>query len=667
MCGSFGFVELAQYFWAFRCHHREYGILYDMGNPAWRERKTSGKIAVREGNQGDSRSRRSGLPKTNLAHPTRKFSYYLAALVSITTFLVYLSSLKNGFVHWDDNHYVLDNQHIHSLNCALFRWAFSTFYFSNWHPLTWISHAMDYAVWGPNPLGHHLTNNILHAANSFIVVVLTIKLLTIYKERLVRNGSSTFIAGSEMLIVSGVTGFFFGLHPVHVESVAWIAERKDLLCAFFFLLSIMAYAKYVIFVERETVENNPISRFFIKWYLITVVFFLLALLSKPMAISLPIVLLIMDWGLFKRIDSPGTFWHACTEKIPLIALSLLSSIVTILAQGSGNAIQPLNFAPLTTRVLVADRSLMAYLGKMILPLGLIPYYPYPPDASFLSLKYFLPTALVIGITAVCLIIAKRRKLWLSVWAYYVVTLIPVLGIVQVGQQSMADRYTYLPSLGPFFAVGLGTAWVWGKLNRLSRWRRAVKLAYIGVGFLALVSLSYLTLKQIAVWKNCNVFWSYVIKKEPGRIPVAYSNKCACLSEAGQFEPAIENCTMAIAVDPSYFLAYNNRGNIFLKNGIVDRAIEDFDKAIDLDPSFADAYNNRGIAFGKLGRFDEAIANYDKAIALNPQFSLAYYNRGLIHFRTHHNKLAISDFRKACDGGLDVGCKALRDLRSIETD
>ena len=241
------------------------------------------------------------LPLNGNARKTIHVRYYLAASVSLITFLVYLSSLQNGFVQWDDPEYVSENLHIRSFNASFLKWAFLEFHSANWHPLTWISHAIDYAIWGLNPLGHHLTNNILHTFNTFIVVLLIVRLVELFKESTKTEVTTTFLDNRRTLIVAGVTGLLFGLHPLHVESVAWVAERKDLLCAFFFLLSITAYLKYLRTIDIVQAGQGPRSRFLNKQYLFSFFFFALALLSKPMAVSLPAVLLIFDWYPSKRI------------------------------------------------------------------------------------------------------------------------------------------------------------------------------------------------------------------------------------------------------------------------------------------------------------------------------------------------------------------------------
>jgi hypothetical protein len=315
--------------------------------------------------------------------------YGLAASIFLLTFIVYLPSLDNQFVGWDDDKYIFVNPHIRSFNMPFLKWAFFEFHASNWHPLAWISHAMDYALWGLNPLGHHLTSNILHAANTVLVVILVMRLLDFYRDASAKNGSAPFLNELSICITASITGLLFGLHPLHVESVAWVAERKDLLCALFFLLSIMMYTSYARIADKGAVKDDLKSRFLNRHYLLTLGFFSLALLSKPMAITLPFVLLILDWFPFKKIRSFHSLSAAVAGKIPFMALSAVSMILTILAQKGGGAISSLEVHPFSSRILVAASSLIAYLWKMILPTTLVPYYPYPRAVSFFKFEYIL--------------------------------------------------------------------------------------------------------------------------------------------------------------------------------------------------------------------------------------------------------------------------------------
>ena len=567
-------------------------------------------------------------------YKTQNVKYYLALLVGLATFAVYLSTLHNDFAGlWDDSEYVYENPYIRSFSLGFLKWAFLHFYASNWHPLTWISHALDYAIWGLNPVGHHLTSIIIHSINSFLAVVLIIKLLEMFQEREIRNGSTTLIDRSGILMVAFVTGLLFGLHPVHVESVAWISERKDLLCALFFLLSSMTYVGYVTTV---TALQKGGSRFFNKRYLLSLGLFALALLSKPMAVSLPLVFLILDWYPFQRIRSVKSFWSAFAEKLPFITLSLISSILTVHAQRSGGTMGMMVFVPLSTRLLVAAKALLAYLWKMVLPLNLIPYYAYPKGVKVLSPEYLSAAILVTMITVMCLLYAKRHKVLLTAWGYYVVTLLPVIGIVQVGEQAMADRYTYLPSLGPFIIAGLSGALIYGRFKALQRWSSAIKISAVAITLLVFSALAFLTSKQIAIWKNPITLWTYVLKREPVRVPGAYVN----------------------------------RGDAYHEEGRLNKAIADLNKAIFLDPFSVDAYYERGTIFLEMGQFDKAVADLDRAINLmkygaksDVDIELFFLNRGFAYSGLKQDAFAAKDFKKACELGSQAGCNMIRNLQT----
>ncbi len=591
---------------------------------------------------------------------TNKLKYSLAGFVAVITFAIYLAALQNDFIAaGDDSEYVLNNPYIRSINLVFLRWAFFDFHASNWHPLTWISHAVDYALWGPNPFGHHLTNIILHAANTAIVVLLTLKLLEIVKERTRQNTSTFFLTDRTILIVAGLTGLLFGFHPIHVESVAWVAERKDLLCALFFLLSITIYISAGTECH-EAPQDESISRLFNKRYRITLGFFILALLSKPMAVTLPVVLLILDWYPFNRIRSLKTLWAASIEKIPFLALSLASSVITILAQRTGESIVSLEFAPLSSRVLIASRSIVMYLGKMIAPMNLIPLYPYPKYVSLFSLEYLFAISLTMGLTAACMVIVKKQKFWLSAWGYYVVTLIPVLGIVQVGNQSMADRYAYLPSLGPFLVAGLCVAWIVVKVANLPKWRVLVKFVGTAGVLILLCSMSYRTFQQIGIWKNGFVLWNHVIARG-FESATAYNNRGMSLEDMGQRDRAIADYELAIALDPRFYLAYNNRGVLYGEDGLYRISIEYFLKSISINPRHAESYCNLGLSYFYMNQYDRALENYNKAIELKHDFDTAYLNRGNVFIISGNKELALKDYGKACNLGNRNACDAFRRL------
>jgi Tfp pilus assembly protein PilF len=573
-----------------------------------------------------------------------KLKYCLAGLVAGVTFAVYLASLQNNFIaEWDDGEYVLNNPHIRSIDLAFLRWAFFDFYASNWHPLTWISHAVDYAIWGVNPFGHHLASSILHAVNTFLVVVLMMRLQETAKGTTPGGREASALNDHRMLITAGVTGLLFGLHPVHVESVAWIAERKDLLCALFFLLSVTTYMRYVTVTGNKAIGHAVRSRFVKKEYLLSFGFFLLAAMSKPMAVSLPVVLLILDWYPFRRLHSGKTAWTALVEKLPFFTVSLISSILTILAQRAWGAIVEIQTIPLSSRLLVAAQSLLVYLWKMAVPRDLVPYYPYPKNMSYASMEFLSAVALVIGITLCCVIVAGKRKVWLAAWGYYVVTLLPVLGIVQVGSQSMADRYTYLPGLAPFLIIAVGVSWCYEKMISRKYSRLMVMILFLGAGILMFAGLSSLSIRQMGIWKNGLSVWTYVIEKEPEKVSIAYTNLGSVYQKMGRFDKAIENYDKAITLDPNDYLAYINRGAIFDKVGQLDKAIENFNKAVMVNPNDYAVYFNRGLTYDKIGNLDKAIEDFARVIALNANEYRAHNNLGILYSKAGLYERSIESF------------------------
>lgn len=600
------------------------------------------------------------LSQNAIAQNDQKIKYYVAAVVAVLTFLVYWPSLGNGFVQWDDDLYVYENVHIRSFGWPFIKWAFWGFHEGHWHPFTWISHAMDYAAWGLNPLGHHLTSVILHAVNTFLVVLLTVLLADIIKKKALTLGVATFLDSRGVLVAGGITGLLFGLEPIHVESIAWISDRKDLLCAFFFFLSIITYLDYASRQDHEAAHNGPKAVFFLnKRYLFSLGFFILALLSKSMAITLPVVLLILDWHPLRRVGDLKSFRTAVVEKLPFIACSLAASKLAVQAQAAAGVIGATEAFPLSMRIAVAAKSLVDYLWKMIVPINLIPYYPYPDDVSLFSFKYLSAIAVVLGITAACAVLWKKREFLPSVWGYYAVTLLPVIGIV--GGQSMTDRYAYVPSVGPYLMIGFGVSWFSEKIIFGRRTVPVARIIAVSGGVFLLCVLSLVTLKQEGVWKNTFTLWNDVIEKQPDKkIPFAYLGRGLIFEEQGQIDRAFEDYSKAIALVPSYYKAYINRGNVYSKMGQPDKAIADYDKVISLKPDSSDAYNNKGLVYSNTGSFDKAIAQYNRAINIDPYDSLAYTNRGLAYLLLGEHRPALEDLNKAIE--LDRNYARAYDIR-----
>lgn len=567
----------------------------------------------------------------------KRRDFLLGLIVSTVTVIAYLSALRNEFVLWDDDDYIFENHHVQQFNWDMIKWAFSSFVQGHWHPLTSISHAIDCAIWGLNASGHHLTNIILHAINSLLVVIIIYKLLNIATECYLDKNNIIPPNSTKVFIAAGVAGILFGIHPLHVESVAWASDRKDVLCALFYLLSSYYYLKYI--TTSETLDNYKHCIRNTR-YLISLCFFVFSLLSKSMAVSLPVVMIILDYYPFRRITSIKTLLHSMVEKGLFFLFTILISGISMFAMGKEQTIQN---APPYLRPLVASRAIIEYLRKTILPRDLSPYYPYPNahDISLSSSSYLIPviiTVVVSGYVVLNIFASARQRIikrlvgisigsrgWQSAWLCYVVMLLPVLGIIENGSQSMADRYFYLPSIGPFCLVGIVSARVWEKTHK------SFLLRGLATVFATLVSVAllWITYNQIQIWRNSIVFWSYIISREPMAHAMAYSNRGIAYKFRGDIDKALSDLDHVIALQPQNGYAYNNRGVTLLEKGEVGKALLDFNRALNLNPKGKDFHLNRGIALKSSGKSDEAKNDFSREIDLNPDNYKPYFYLGLL--------------------------------------
>lgn len=574
-----------------------------------------------------------------LSPDTRRSFIFLAVVIACLTFLVYLPGLGNGFVDWDDMQYVVQNTRICSLSWDMLKWALFDYRFNLWHPLTWISHAIDYAVWGLNPFGHHLSNNILHAVNTGIVVWLSCLIIRIARTS---NPEPEQVETRFLFIASGITALLFGLHPIHVESVAWVAERKDLIYALFFMLSTIAYLYYA----HSLRSGEPRPWFRHRHYWLSLGFFLLSLAGKPMAVTLPAVLLILDWYPLRRAEMRRSLWQLLLEKIPFVALSTWVSLLTILAQKSAGGLKSLENATIAIRIPVAISSLFQYLWNIIAPVKLLPFYHYPKDAALTKPYYLLSAALVILITVLCGLLHRKQKIWLAVWCYFVMAVLPVLGFFQAGWQAMADRFMYLPSLGPFLIAGIGCAVIWQKIDSTEHYRTMLRVSAAVIMLAISLVMLQLTLKQTAIWKSSVNLWDYNIKHTSKIYPEAYFLRGSAYRDEKQYELAIDDFTKAISLDPTYALAYIERAGVLLETRLYERAIEDAGRGITLNPDFLDGHVILGTAFFITGDLARAISEYNAAIARNPDFAPAYIGRGFISKSRGELGKAIEDYSRA---------------------
>lgn len=556
------------------------------------------------------------------------YFWWAAVIPAVITFLAYLPALQNGFVNRDDNVYVYENPYIQSIDLGLLGWIPSVVI---WHPLTMLSLAIDYALWGLNPIGYHLTNNTLHSINTFLVFILTVLLINSMQGYRYLGD-----VNKRVLIVGSVTAFLFGIHPLHVESVAWVSERKDVLCGFFFLLTLLMYIKYATACAKK-------QKFI--YYLACFTFFICALLSKPMAVSLPLVMLIIDFYPLKRI-SVEKLKKVLLEKLPFILFSLLISLTAVWVHYAEKKLPTLEYYHLSERMLSALRAYIFYLGKMIVPINLATFYPLPNKIGlFVSVEYFGAFILILIISLFAIRSIKKNNLYFSAWLYYLIALLPVIGFVQVGgYASAADRYTYLPSIGPFLLVGLGVGLSYERFS--GKLRNTFFIIFIIIS----AFLISRTLIQISTWRNSVTLWTHELKLYPDAT-IAYNMRGIAYYNMGQFQQAIIDYTEAVEIAPEFEEALINRGNAFYSVGDYQQAITDYSKALDLNPQRDAAYSNRGSAYAGIENYSLAIKDFNEAIRLNPNNARAYYNLALIYLELNSYEQALGYQKKAATLGL----------------
>ncbi len=524
-------------------------------------------------------------------------------VLAAITFAVFGQTLRHPFIDFDDDNYVYENPVVvRGLTLTGIVWAFTSSHSYNWHPLTWLSHMLDCQLYGLNPGGHHLTNVLLHTA-SVIALFLILRQMTGALWR------SAFVAA------------VFAIHPLRVESVAWVAERKDVLSGLFFMLAIGAYVRYA---------RRPGS---LARYGLVVLLFAMGLMCKPMLVTLPLVLLLLDYWPLQRVE-PRKLSGLVVEKLPLLALSAASCIATLYAHTA--LIIPTGSLSLPLRLANALVSCMLYLGQMVYPAGLALFYPYayngPPPWEVALAGILLASLSVVAWGE------RRKQPWLLVgWLWYLVMLLPVAGIIQVGVQAHADRYTYLPQIGIYVAV----TWLaaeWGAKGRVGQ------VALGGLMTAMLAVLMVCAWKQTAYWQNGETLWTHTIACTSGNA-VAHSGLGNLLPKE-RVDEAIIQYQEALQINPRYPEAHLNLGNALLQKGGVDEAITHYQKALQFKPYYAKAHYNLGIALFQKGRVDEAITHYQQAVQIRPDFAEAHDNLGVALSQKGRVDEAITQFQQA---------------------
>ena len=523
---------------------------------------------------------------------------WICLVLAVVTLGLYLPAMRHDFVQYDDQQYVTENPQVQAgLSVAGLRWAFG-FHAGNWHPLAWLSHMLDCHIYGANPAGHHLTSLLLHAANA-VLLFLALRRLT----------GSTWR--------SAIVAALFAWHPLHVESVAWIAERKDVLCALFWLLTLFAYARYAARPDAGR-------------YAATLGFFVLSLMAKPMAVTLPFVLLLLDYWPLNRVQTKS-FRALLWEKTPFFAATLVACVLTMLAQEQAIA----STAGLTVlqRLAHVVVAYVHYVGAMFVPLNLAVFYPYQ---LLLPTSTLLLACLVIAAVSLLAIFNARRRPYLLIgWLWYLGTLVPVIGLVQVGDQAWADRYTYLPLIGLFVFVVWGAAeWI-GNRTRL----RVVAVAVMAIALLATTSV------QLRHWKNTRTLFEHTARVTQGN-QMAATILGSLLAQEGRLEEAIEHFRQALRYKPGYPEAHFFLGHTFDKQGRLEEAVLEYQNALRFKPMQEQTHIFLAITLAKQKKLEKAVSHYLAALKLNPESAVTHNNLARIYHTLGQFDAAVEHYNSA---------------------
>lgn len=566
-----------------------------------------------------------------------------ALLLVVITLIVYLPVKDNDFINFDDTMYVTHNLRVQrGLNWDNFVWAFKSLgVASNWHPLTWLSHMADCQLYGLNTTGHHFMSLTLHAIN-VVLLFLLIQALT---------GSiwrSAFVAA------------LFAVHPLNVESVAWIAERKNVLSTMFWLLTTWAYLKYV---RQPTLRR----------YVYVLLFFSLGLMAKPMLVTLPFVLLLLDYWPLSRFRAPATvsgraathsedpfsdqlitvsveripsFWHRLfqltAEKIPLFVISAASSVVTVLAQRDGGALVGAEVISLKVRLANALLAYIEYLSKTLWPVKLSIFYPHQLSMPEIN-RVLLAGAVLGGVTALVLWQAKRRGYFLVGWLWFLGTLVPVIGLVQVGGQAMADRYAYVPLIGVFIMLSWGTVELVSRLELRALWWSAAAICTV-------LALSIVTRHQVGYWHTSVTLFKHAIAVTDGNY-LAYNNLGTSYSDVGMADKALEHYLEAVNIRPAFGLAHYNAALALTQKDQIEEAMPHYWQALQhptTKKNQSDTLNNLGVIMEKKGDNSEAINFYMEALHVDPDNTGATMNIGALLERQGKLNEAIAGYHKALE-------------------
>ncbi len=531
----------------------------------------------------------------------------VGVLLGLTVIGIFLPGLRGEFLDWDDTWNFLENHHYRGLGPAQLRWMFTAFHHGHYIPVTWLTLGLDYVLWGMNPFGYHLTSLLLHAANTILVYLLAIRLMkAVSREPQAMNPSLRIGAASAALL--------FALHPLRVESVAWATERRDVLCGFFYLLAILAYLRWCAAQSSGAQDGRG-------WYGASLAAFGAALLSKSMAVSLPLVLVVLDVYPLRRLTldrgimREGEPRRVLKEKIPFLLFAAAAAVVAFIAIRHLENLVLMSGLGVVERVSIASFAFAFYLWKMIVPLNLSALYELPESIHWQAPSFLLSELLVVTITAMALGLRRRWPILAAVWATYILMLLPVSGIAQNGPQIAADRYTYLPMIGWALLAGGGVWAVFASTHR--RATRRVWAATMALVVAALIVLAVLTRQQVLIWHDSAALWAHALVVQ--RSSVAHSNFGRVLALQGHFDEAAKHFQEAIQIKPAYAMAHNNLGLALASQGQLSEATRHYQEAIRLKPRYADPHYNLGLTLAIQGKLAEAVSQYRQALEFRPDY------------------------------------------------
>ncbi|MDO8805942.1 MAG: tetratricopeptide repeat protein [Elusimicrobiota bacterium] len=543
-------------------------------------------------------------------------AWLIPLLVSVFTFAVFLPALKNGFLTWDDVPNLIDNQKYRGLGYEQLKWMFTSksCYMGPYAPMTWLTYALDYLIWGIKPFGYHLTNVVLHSINALVFYSLCVKLLALAAP------PSTPEKEDELYISAGFAALFFAIHPFRVESVAWLSDRHDILSCLFYMLAISCY----ISPRSPGGENIP----FWRRHILPLSAFLLALLSKGMAISLPLVLIVLDIYPLGRLPGNPRKWisketrQIWLEKTPFFVLAAVFGAIGYICQAKAGALssyQSFGFISRATHVLFA---VFFYIRKTLIPLDLLPLYKLPAGFGLLNWQSLVAGSIIAAITAAVIILRRRWPAGLAVWAYYLVTLSPVVGIVKINTQAAADRYTYLSCLG--FAVLAGAGF---RACRQTAGKQLRNICTI-LACLIISGLSLLTWRQEAIWRDEETLWRYTLAINQ-ELDFPHYNLGLTIAAQGKTDEAVKHYLEALRIKPDFVQAHYNLGLILAAQGKTDEAVKHYREALRIKPDYEQVHSKLGIVMAAQGKTDEAVKYYLEALRINPDYAQAHNNLGLI--------------------------------------